>query len=318
MVTVWPVVFFLLVLAAGGAVGLVLLLRWLLKSRSAQSVVVSGLIGAGIIALFGLLFVLIMIPVRMQESRRLEEHIRSTTDEAQRRAGSSQHASVWREVPPGPEAPAWVTDEALMNPEPQRVRNGPWPLTYVCPDAQERLAGYSLLEPDAARARARAWKSLRKRLGDLFLARCMIEAPNELRRDGPTRVARCVNEIVVERPEFGDAAAQVFEEEVDRPEVPGKLFRAAVLVTVPPALIHEIAAAALTQAAAALRAEREAFRNRVYAGGGAVFLLFVILSIYLFLSAHTRGIFTWPLRLAAVLLYLAAVFGFVMLVYNLS
>lgn len=317
MVAVW-FGFFLLIPLAGATVGIVLLLRWILKSPSAQKVFLTVLIGAGIVALFGLLFVLIMIPVRSQQSARLRaEHVQHMNEAAQH-AGAPPYGSAWEDPGSGPAVPAWVKDPALLRPEPQRVQKGRWQLTYVCPDGQDRLAGYSALEPGAAEARARAWSNLRTRLRALFLARCMIEAPDRVERHGPDLLARDVDAAVAARSEFTATAAQIFEDEVDRPDIPGRLFRAAVLVTVPAGLIHDIAAEALTRAEEDAKAERETFRTRVYSFGGAAFLFFVILSIYLFLSAHARGIFTWPLRLAAILIYVAAVFGFVMLLYNLS
>ena len=93
-------------------------------------------------------------------------------------------------------------------------------------------------------------------------------------------------------------------------------------IEAPPKAVQDLARSVVKKFEAAhrryLTVERRRLATWAYSIGGGLFLLLVILAIYLFLNTHTKGYYAWPLRLAALVIYLGAVGAFAVLLQRLE
>jgi hypothetical protein len=237
--------------------------------------------------------------------------------EVVRAVASSAYQDAWVEQKPNGEAPPavpnWLKEQQLFAPARATSRFGGF--SYVKPDDQGRLAGYSSLSGSEKAAEDEAWKCALLRFRALVEANCALrsEEAHPGRHVGTVRLPAIVDQELARRQEEIELDAYRDSVNLDY----GTVHRAAVLVKAEPALIEAVAEASLKRLDKEQSDYREARRKEqaywACSIGGGFLLLLVILAIYIFLNAHTRGYYAWPLRFLALAIYLASLAGFVML-----
>ncbi|HAK96524.1 MAG TPA: hypothetical protein DCM87_16425, partial [Planctomycetes bacterium] len=217
----------------------------------------------------------------------------------------------------GAEFPEWVASKELRDPLQESLPVDGVQFSFVKTDAQDRVAGFSTIHATREEAAGKAWECLRARIEGRVLARCALRAPREFvpvrTRLGTAIAERIGGEIDARRTML---APVTFEDEVEVAGGLGTAYRAAQYVVCSGVLVDDIARAAAENAASELRAEHERHvkEAKTWASliGGALFLLLIITSVYLFLNAHTKGYYAWPLRIVACSIYLIAVAAYLL------
>jgi hypothetical protein len=217
--------------------------------------------------------------------------------------------------------PEWVASKELAEPADETLPVAGLQVAFPGTDAQGRLAGFSDFQPTKEEASTQAWACLAARLEKRVLARCALLQPREL-PSYPTRLGSLITRGI--RPEIEARRASlctlVFEDEVEVAAL-GTVYRAALGLTDTGRAVESIADVVIKKAAederrmqADMRQARAArereLKEWAYGIGGALFLLLIITSVYLFLNAQTKGYYAWPLRIVAFVIYIAAVAAF--------
>ncbi len=273
----------------------------------------------------GVLFIVLVVGGAFMlwryRAEKASERMRHATEQiAQHKRMQYLHAEAyqqaWHAQPKEGPFSAWVKEPELFIPQRGQSRIGGF--SYSKQDDQGRLAGYSSFERDEDAAKAQAWQCAAARLRTLVSASCALKEPSRRRGAGPIDLEGIIREQIARRqPEieidsYHDRVALDY----------GTVHRAAVLVKAEPSLIEELAASSLKkldeQYRAHLKRQKELRITWAKYLGGGVFLFLIILAIYLFLNAHTKGYYAWPLRFLAIALYAAAVAAFILLVGRFS
>ncbi len=211
----------------------------------------------------------------------------------------------------GTSFPEWVASEELRDPPRRSIVVNGVNFSFIAFGGGDGVAGFSGFQATGEEAAAEAWECLRARIEEAVLARCALRAPREFTPVptalGAATAGRIGLEIEARRALL---AIETFVDEIDVAGL-GSTYRAAHRAACGGDFIDAIAAVAGANAAAELQAadERRLTNTKTWASllGGALFLLLIITSIYLFLNAQTKGYYAWPLRIAAGGIYLAAV-----------
>ncbi len=286
------------------------------KADAAGTVIVLALLGAGLLALgAALLFIGVRVAHETDVRVRQQASVRLAAPEPR-----FDFRQAWTDkYPPkdGTEFPEWVASNELRDPPRESLPVDGVEFSFVKTDGQDRVAGFSDIHATSAEATARAWECLRARIDGRVLARCALRAPREfvpVRTLLGTAIAeRIAREIDAHRTL---RAPTTFEDEVEVAGGLGSAYRAAQYVVCSGVLVDDIARAAAENAASELRAEHEkrVKEAKTWASlvGGALFLLLIITSVYLFLNAHTKGYYAWPLRIVACSIYLIAIAAYLL------
>lgn len=312
-----PALFFVILgLAAALAVGY-LVVHVLVKSRRTRQV-------AGVI--IGLAFVLVasfgayLFVMDKQASLTGNELLNMPV------MHETPYQPAWLQPPKEGTFPAWLKTAALFAPDLHHNATQLADFQYVLPDDQHALAGYSDFENSPGEAEAQAWTCVLNRIKLLLLVDLNDAVLNRTRTHATARQIRRIKWLLDQAITRKAITARKAEITLDgyadavtvgasiggRPV--GTVYRAACRVVLSPQTQQTMQRNLMDNVMDMLEREKQDkeknLRNWGYTAMVALFMFFVILSIYIFLNAHTKGYFAWPLRIMAALLYGASVGGF--------
>ena len=315
----------LLVIAVPAIAGLFLLARRFVRRPETRRpfLVMAG--GLGLICA-GFLAVLVLTKyVRERETAELVRvNVQRATALVEPAAVVQDYLHAWTDKYPPAEGafPDWVVSKALVQPSMENLPVAGLKLSFAKTDPQDRLAGYSDFQAGTQEAAAQAWQCLKARLEGRVLARCALLMPHEF-TPFATALGLRIREAIGRELDARRANLPLvaFDDEVDVAGL-GNVYRAAVCLTATGPSVDAVASAATKIAAdeeerlrqELQRAHAEKLHNAKqwgYCIGGALFLLLIITSVYLFLNAQTKGYYAWTLRIVAFVIYAAAVGAFV-------
>ncbi len=315
----------LLMIAVPMLLGIFLLVRRLVHRPETRKPV---LVAAGGVALLFLGFLAVLVPMKYVRERESAEIAAVRAEHATKLAAPAvavidyQHAWTDRYPAAAGAFPEWVTSKALAEPSAESLPVAGLSLSFARTDPQDRLAGYSDFQAGKEEAVAQAWQCLKARIEGRVLARCALLMPREF-APFATPLGLRIREAIGRQLDARRASLPLvaFDDEVDVASL-GNVYRAAVCLTTTAPSVDAIASAAIKAATdeeqrlrqEVQRAHAERLRNAkqwAYCIGGALFLLLIITSVYLFLNAHTKGYYAWTLRIVAFVIYAAAVGAFV-------
>jgi hypothetical protein len=317
----------LLVVAVPACIGAFFLLRPLFRRTVARTpLLLTGVVLLVVCA--GMLAAYVLTKYTTEPRAVLIEHA-TVSDPTGAPSTNYQHAWTDKYPPKTGAFPEWVARKELAQPSFETLPVAGMSFSFAKADAQDRLAGFSDFQATKEEALAQAWLCLKTRIDGRVLARCALLKSREFAPRSTslgTRIREGIDRELDTR--RANLSLAVFEDEVDVANL-GNVYRAALCLSATGPSVDAIAAAVIQTADdEAQRMQKEADRVRAerlqnttrwaYCIGGALFLLLIVTSVYLFLNAHTKGYYAWSLRIIACAIYVAAVGAFVIFFKSLA
>ncbi len=177
----------------------------------------------------------------------------------------------------------------------------------VKPSKKDEIAGYSSLEPTLEEAFRSARLSLQRQLEDTLLYELIKDGDRHGARspDGEALIRQSAASLV----ESGSSGREEFHESAILPTSGQTIHRAAIFVRIPDGWDDKQERAIGLRLDEIREAAGESRRTQMGTAGSILLLAFVVLLLYLFLNAGTKGYFAWPLRIISAVLYALVCLG---------